>query len=57
MLPKYVDNLHTKVAKLSATFTGYLPPLLLRRYTWYSFLEVQIPQGHNVAGRINPLAY
>ena len=45
--PRFHDNRHIKVVRLSALRTGRLYP---RKYSWYSRLSQ--PQGHSAAGRI-----
>jgi hypothetical protein len=49
--PRFVDNRHVKVARLSFVLTGRL---YFTRYPWYSFLldAESTPQGHSAAGRI-----
>ena len=49
-IPRFQDNRHMKVVRLSALRTGrlYTPG-----YSWYSFLlEAESTQGHSEAGRI-----
>ena len=49
--PRFNDNRHTKVVRLSVLRTGCLYPP--RKYSWYSFLlEAESSSQHSEAGRI-----
>jgi hypothetical protein len=51
-LPRFQDNRHMKLIRLSALRTGRLYPP--KKYSWYSFLleSGSTPRGHSAAGRI-----
>jgi hypothetical protein len=49
--PRFPDNRHMKVVRLSALRTGRLYP---RRYPWYSFL-LEAESTHRMAGRIKSI--